>query len=368
MASDTRSDEYVVLQMSMGHYRQWFLDELRNLDVPVRFLVGDHGFDAHSPTEVESPLVERTGANIWLLDRRIGVQRIDLRRAVAARVAVVLLNPRVATTWGVLLVRRLLGRPTVAWGHAWPRQGPAARSDRLRSVLRRISTAVLVYTETERSQLLARWPRLRVFVAPNALYPAHEMQPASPTGGEPTNLVWIGRMIEAKRPLLAIEGFERAVEELPGACRLVMVGSGPDLDAVRDRARSSPVRDRIDVTGQITDHAALATIFGDAMATLATGYLGLNAIQSIGFGVPVIYPKDDNHAPEVEALDESNSSSFPAQDVDALVAAVLRVSRERDAWLARREEISRRARSRYSSEAMARGLVDALEAVARGAA
>ena len=368
MASGPRRDEYLVLQMSMGHYRQRFLDELSRQAFPVRFLVGDHGFDDHSPTELDSPLVEPTGPNILVLGRRIGLQRRVLRRAVAAPVVVVLLNPRVATTWAVALVRRLLGRPTVAWGHAWPRRGPAARSDRVRAVLRRLPTALLVYTETERSQLLARWPRLRVFVAPNAVYPAHEMQPAPPSGAEPANLVWIGRMIEAKRPLLAIEGFERAAEHLPDSCRLVMVGSGPDLEAVRERARSSPWRDRIDVTGQVTEHDALAKIFGDAVAMLSTGYLGLNATQSIGFGVPVIHPDDEPHAPEVEALDESNSRSFGARDVDALAEAVVGVFRERDKWLARREEISRRARTRYSSEAMARGLIDALEAVARGAA
>lgn len=368
MASGSRRDEYLVLQMSMGHYRQRFLDELSDQGAAVRFLVGDQGFDDHSPTEVVSPLVERTGANIWLLGRRVGLQRGVLRRACAAPVAVVMLNPRIATTWAVVLVRRLLGRPTVAWGHAWPRQGPASRSDRIRSVLRRIPTALLVYTETEKAELLARRPGLRIFVAPNALYPAGQMQPAPPSGAEPVNLVWIGRMIGAKRPLLAIEGFERAAKELPDSCRLVIVGSGPDLDTVRERAGGSPLCDRIDVTGQVTDPSVLAKIFGDAVALLSTGYLGLNATQSVGFGVPVIYPSDEPHAPEVEALDESNSRSFPAQDVDALAATVVDVFRERDKWLARRDEISCRARSRYSSEAMARGLLEALQAVARGAA
>lgn len=367
MTTSPDRDKHVVLQMSMPHYRKWFLDELSRKGCQVRFLAGDQLFDDHSHTEVDSPLVESTGKNIYLLGRRIGLQRRALRRAIQAPVSVVTLNPRILTTWAALLLRRLLGRPTIAWGHAWPRQGPAARSDRIRSVQRRIPTALIVYTETEKSQLLARWPGLRVHVAPNAIYPEHEMQPALPSGTEPTNLVWIGRMIELKRPLLAIEGFEHAADELPGTCRLVMVGSGPDLEAVRERVRSSPLRDRIDVTGQVTDHAALEAIFGDAVAMLATGYLGLNATQSIGFGIPVIYPDDEPHAPEVEALDESNSTSFSAQDVDELVAAVIDVFRERKAWFACREEISRVARGRYSCEAMARGFIDALEAVSRSA-
>jgi glycosyltransferase involved in cell wall biosynthesis len=368
MASGPGRDEYLVLQMSMGHYRQRFLDELESQGFPVRFLVGDQGFDDHSPTELDSSLVESTGPNIMLFGRRIGLQRGVFLRAVKAPVVVVLLNPRIATTWAVGLARRVLGRPTLAWGHAWPRRGQQARSDLARVVLRRIPTAVLVYTETEKAQLQARWPSLRVYVAPNSVYPAHEMQPAAPSGAEPRNILWIGRMIEAKRPLLAIEGFERAVDDLPESCRLVMVGSGPELDAVRERARTSPCRDRIDLTGQITEHAALEKIFGDAVATLSTGYLGLNATQSVGFGVPVVHPDDEPHAPELEALDESNSRSFRARDVAGLAEAVVDVVRERDKWFARREEISRRARSRYSSEAMARGLIEAIEAVAGGAA
>jgi glycosyltransferase involved in cell wall biosynthesis len=368
MASGPGRDEYVVLQMSMGHYRQRFLDELEDQGFPVRFLVGDSGFDDHSPTELDSPLVESTGPNLYVLGRRIGLQRRVFRRALRAPVVVVLLNPRIATTWGVMLVRRLLRRPTLAWGHAWPRRGPGARSDLARVVLRRLPTALLVYTETEKSQLQARWPGLRVFVAPNAVYPAREMQPAMPSGAEPKNVLWIGRMIEAKRPLLAIEGFERAAEHLPESCRLVMVGSGPELEAVRERVSSSPWRDRIDLTGQITEHAALAEIFGDAVVTLSTGYLGLNATQSVGFGVPVVHPDDEPHAPEIEALDESNSRSFAAQDAAALAGALVGVFRERDKWFARRDEISGRARSRYSSETMARGLIDAIEAVGGGAA
>lgn len=367
MASAGRH-EYLVLQLAMGHYRQSFLDELERQSLPVRFLVGDRAADDQSSTAVESPLVERTGANIWLLGRRFSVQRGVLRRAIKAPVVIVQLNPRNLTTWGVLLVRRLLGRPAVAWGHAWPRQGQGARSDRLRSVLRRLPTALLVYTETEKAELLARWPRLSVFVAPNAMYPAHSMQAASPGGAEPANLVWIGRMIAAKRPLLAIHGFERASDHLPEESRLVMVGSGPDLDAVRDRVSSSPLRDRIEVTGQVTDQDDLAKIFGNAVAMVATGYLGLNATQSIGFGVPVIHPDDESHAPEVEALDDSNSRSFAARDVDALAVAISDIFRKRDEWLTRRVAISHRARSRYSSEAMAQGLVDALQAVARDAA
>lgn len=360
-------DEDVVLQLSMAHYRQRFVDELHKQNHPVRFLVGDQAFDAQSATEVESPLVELTGANVWLLGRRLGMQRKAIPQAVGARVAVVQLNPRNMTTWGVVLARWLLRRPTIAWGHAWPRRGQGARSDRLRSVLRRIPTALLVYTETERSELLARWPSLEVYVAPNALYPAEDMQPAPPTGAEAANLVWIGRMIEPKRPLLAIDGFEQAVERLPEASRLVLVGAGPLFEAVTERARSSPVSDRIDITGQVTDPSALRVIFGDAVAMLATGYLGLNATHSTGFGVPVIYPDDEPHAPEVEALDASNSRSFAAREVDALAAAVADVFNERTTWLARRAEISCVARSRYSSEAMARGLVDALQAVARDA-
>lgn len=366
MASADRRDEYVVLQTSMGHYRQRFLDVLRDRSVPVRFLVGDHNFDDQSPTEVDSPLVERTGPNVFLLGHRVGAQRHVALRAVRAPVAVVVLNPRLITTWVVVLLRRLLRRPTIAWGHAWPRRGPAAGSDRLRSVLRRVPTALVVYTETERSELLARWPRLRIFVAPNAMYQADEMRPALPAGADATDLVWIGRMIEAKHPLLAIDAFERVAERLPAACRLVMVGAGPMLEEVEQRVRTSPVRDRIELTGQVTDHAALTKIFGDAVAMVATGYLGLNVVQSLGFGVPVIHPTGEPHAPEVEALDRSNSVSYPGQDVDALARAIAEVVEDRAAWLASRPEISAEARSRYSSEAMADGLVHALEAVARG--
>ena len=75
--------------------------------------------------------------NRYLLGRRLLWQAGCSRAVVAAEVAVLELNPRVLSSWAVLLARRTLRRPTVLWGHAFPRAGREARSDRVRGLMRR---------------------------------------------------------------------------------------------------------------------------------------------------------------------------------------------------------------------------------------
>ncbi len=168
----------VVLQLAMEHYRQHFLDAVEESRDSVRFLVGDEHFGQGVGTRVTSPLITRTGRNVFLLGRRLGWQRQVLRVALAADVAVVELNPRLLTSWVVLLGRRALHRPSVAWGHAWPRTGRQSRSDRLRGLMRRLPERIVVYTDSSAAELRDRLAAARVFAAPNSLYSSGLMTPA----------------------------------------------------------------------------------------------------------------------------------------------------------------------------------------------
>ena len=86
--------------------------------------------------------------------------------ALRADVCVVDLNPRSLTAWILALVRRLLRRRTLAWGHLYPRAGANARSAPARAMLRRLTSGTILYGYD--SVVPARFdlPKKPVWVAP----------------------------------------------------------------------------------------------------------------------------------------------------------------------------------------------------------
>jgi glycosyltransferase involved in cell wall biosynthesis len=350
----------IVLQLALPHYRQQFLDCLREqemADDELTFLVGDEQFGVGVTTAVDSPLIRRSGRNRFLAGRRLAWQPGVVRPAVLAHTAVVELNPRLLSTWMVLVVRFLLRRRTLAWGHAWPRAGQHAKSDRLRRVVRNLSDGLILYTDKDRNALLADGYRKPIYVAPNAIVRSAQQRAITPET-ERSSFLWIGRLVATKKPQLAIQAFRLAIPELRGSTNLLIVGDGPERDECIASAADLVNDGRVQFLGEIVDAQSLSKLFGSALATIASGYIGLNATQSIGYGCPIVYPSGEPHAPEIAALNESNSLSFPRDDPVALANAFIETERAQGSF--DREAISRRARETYSAERMASDFLGAV--------
>lgn len=343
----TARETVVVLQPAMGSYRQEFLRALEEQGAAVEFLVGDTHFVESVRTDVESRLVTSTGTNVFVLGRRLGFQRGVTRRAVSAAVCVVELNPRNPNTWVVAAVRRLLGRPTWAWGHVWPRGGSGSRSDRLRGAVRRLTGHVLVYTAEQAAELRQHSPTVAVGVVPNSLYREADLGPSS--DDEPERFVWIGRLVPEKDPLLVVEAYRR-YRENGGRLGLSIIGDGALRGEVVHAVDRHGLSEHVAVLGWVDDRRRLQDQFSRSAALLCTGYAGLNVTQSLGFGCPVLYAAGERHSPELCLLDAGNSMSFPAGDAAALAVAM---GRAQD-WVVDRPALARAVADEYSADAMAR--------------
>jgi glycosyltransferase involved in cell wall biosynthesis len=348
----------------MAGYRQPVLERLsERLDGDLLVLTGDEDFEPTSRTEIDLGPVQRRVENRYLLGRRLLWQSGCLKSLIAARVAVLELNPRMLSSWAALPARRALRRPTVLWGHAFPRAGREASTDRLRGLMRRVADVLVVYTETERRQLLELHPGARVLAAPNGIYPSTLIGPRTPGGREPDAFAYVGRLVPTKKPRLLLDAFLLAREGLPEGTRLVIAGDGPlraELEAMAAGAGA-------DVTflGHVTDYDRLAELYAGAIASVSPGYVGLSIVQSLSFGVPMIVARDEPHAPEVEAAREGVNCRFVESDSPAALAAALRAfGAERGAWLERRGEIAAECARRYSADATAAGLHEAILAAA----
>ena len=116
--------------------------------------------------------------------------------------------------------------------------------------------------------------------------------------------------------------------------------------------------------GHVHNHDILRSLYGRSFCSVSAGYVGLGAIQSFSFGVPLVLADKEPHAPEVEACkDGINTVRFAADDPDALALVLERMWHERANWLGRREELARWTAQNYSVESMVDGFIEAVDAV-----
>ncbi len=349
----------VLARPAIGAYRQPVLEILSGLlDGHLTILAGDSDFEPTSRTSVDLGPALRLVRNRYLLGRRLLWQRDSWRSLVDAEVAVLELNPRILSSWAAIAVRRARGRPTVLWGHGFPRAGPQAPTDRLRRVMRRLADVVVVYTETERRDLQERQPGLVVLAAPNALYPAERIAPAPVNGSRPDSFLFVGRLVENKKPRLLLEGFIRARPDLPAGTRLVFVGDGP----LRGELERAAPDDGVAFVGRVTGFEHLRDLYGRAIASVSPGAVGLAIVQSLGFGIPMALARNERHGPEVEAAQEGvNCSFFDSDSPTALAEALVHFASDRESWLARRRQIATDCARSYSADATAKGLFAAIQ-------
>lgn len=345
---------FVIIQTSIGDYRQQFIDELTSLlREGISIICGQQYFYPSVQTNVVSTRVFKTAKNLFVFNRKLLFQWGIHRDSIQADVAVLEYNPRILNTWSVLVIRRLLKRRTVVWGHVFARSG---KDNFLRRFQRNLADGVIVYTDEQanilREQLCYRG---EIYAAPNSLYRKAEMLPVSQdTSGSRRHFLMVGRLVPEKKPELAIRAFQIAMARLPDDIKLLIVGDGPERERLMNLVQRIGVDDRIEFFGHVSNSQYLKNLYAQSLATISPGYVGLSITQSLGFGVPMIFGKDEPHAPEIVAAIEGwNSVSFRSDDAESLANTLTEFHLEASSWISRSSAISQRCRDSFCVEKMA---------------
>lgn len=352
-----------LIQTTIPDYRTELIAGLRDSVETLSVFTGESGFE---PTIRLATTEEATLAkNVFMARRRLLWQRGCLSAALRADVTIAELNPRILSTWAILAIRRALGRPTLLWGHAWPRRGPEAATDTVRQLMRRLATGLVVYTDTQAQELAVRMPGKQIHSAPNGLYLRRHA--VSNTGARPArSAIFVGRLVPTKKPLLLLEAFASVLERLPADARLVFVGDGDLRGELERQAKSKGIDQRVDFTGSVSEFGSLRALYWDALVSVSPGYVGLSLIQSLWFGVPMIIARDEPHAPEIEAAQiGTNAIFFESDSVEGLGAALIDAYEAREHWLSRASDIARACTERYAVESTVASLVDAIDKALR---
>lgn len=93
---------------------------------------------------------------------------------------------------------------------------------------------------------------------------------------------------------------------------LVLVGDGPEENALREKARLNDVADRVIFYGACYDENILGRVISSSDICVVTGAIGLTAMHSLVYGVPVLTasPETCLHCPEIEAVVDGKTGGF----------------------------------------------------------
>ncbi len=299
--------------------------------------------------------------NRYFFNRRILWQN-GLRNALAYEgVFITEFNLRALSTLIIAEYRFRRGLPVVFWGHisGRSRRGVARL---VRNRLLRRCNGFICYTHSQASLLTREFPRIPVWVAPNAICSANECAPVFATAADIADIVYVGRLVREKKPDLLLEGFAKAcaMGDFPLDVRLIFCGEGPEFENLRFKAIALGINERVIFRGHVSSRGELGRVFATAICSVSPGYVGLSATLSFSFGVPLLIARQEPHSPELEACDENvNSIFFNANDAVGLALALSKICNSRNEWVAKRRMIADNVAGTYTFEKMLNAFVSA---------
>jgi glycosyltransferase involved in cell wall biosynthesis len=195
----------------------------------------------------------------------------------------------------------------------------------LRRAIRTADRVVAISTSTAREVTALAGSDVPVEVIPYAV----EM-PSRPAVRDTATILYVGRLVERKGVAYLID----AAALVPGV-RVVVIGDGPERDALVSRAKDQGVADRVEFRGWVTvaqlDQAyATATVF--ALPAIVdqrgdTEGLGMVLMEAMSYRVPVITTALGGIT---DIVDDGNTGMIvPPNDAPALAGALRRLIEDR---------------------------------------
>lgn len=244
------------------------------------------------------------------------------------------------STWVSAIIAKAMGRKVVFWTH-----GALKRETGIRGFLRRsfyrLADQYLLYGNRAKDILVSQgFHADAMYVVYNSLdYTRHRCLLESIKREEIEDfrsrlfsnpnlpiVLFLGRLTASKRPAmlleLALDLHQKDVE-----FNILIVGDGPVRESlVRESVRAG-VSDRVRFYGATYDEKELALIHLGSSVSLIPGVVGLSAIHSLSFGVPVVTMDDMSmQKPEAEAILRGITGDFYKPDsVEDLKNALTRL-------------------------------------------
>lgn len=356
------SFRWIVVQPCVPDYRDGFFPLVEESLPELEIISGDEDFfpSIRKTRKEYAGLI--TVENVFFANRSLLWQRGVVSRCLGKDLVVLNFNTRIISTWVVAICRRFTRRPTLLWGHV---TGRNRRLHRVRHLMMRLCDGFITYTEKERERLSEMHPEIRSFTASNACLPRERIRYTDSKTRK--HVLYVGRLEEAKNPVLAVNAFLEAITdaEMNPETLMYVIGEGSLSTVIEEILKEHRFGHRVHLLGHIVDDEKLEELYAEACLSLSPGYIGLSAMQSFAFGVPMLVSKNEPHSPEIAMCEvDFNTHFISSSEVSEWARCLVRAICREDLF-APGQEISDRIREHYSFEAMSAGFVDAVRAVSR---
>ena len=347
----------IILQTVTPDYRASFFKHLRiALSEKFELYGGNRYFEKSVISDISINKINIR--NHFLIKRKLLFQTGIWHLLFRDVVLVLELNPRILSNWILLFYRKITGKQTILWGHAWSRKGKHSNTDWLRNYMRKMATTIIVYTNKQQTELQKRMPSKKILTAPNAIFETFKMQSSSLHEGC-INIIYVGRLTAQKKPMFLVKAFEKGYSKLPNNSKLYLVGEGEEKEKIVSYLKRKNLENRIIIKGHISDYDELKELYDKSFFSISPGYAGLSITQSFGFGVPMLISKNENHSPEIEAVVlNENALFYKTDNFDSFIETLNKAHLKRDYWNSQRPSIVSFCKKRYSTESMGKVFID----------
>jgi glycosyltransferase involved in cell wall biosynthesis len=242
-------------------------------------------------------------------------------------VYVFLASPYFLSTWVAVLLLRMLRRRVLFWGHLRYNRTDTWSTRFLRERFYKLADGWLSYGHRAKQELIEHGvPGGSVHVIYNSLdYAKHlalrrQVNSPAPVSRLPI-FICVSRLVK-KRRLDQLFTASAQLKNIGRPVELLLVGEGPEREALEALAEKLQIG--VTFLGACYDESTLREHYRAAIATVAPGEVGLTAIQSLSFGVPVITHDDaSGQMPEAEAIvDGITGWLFHRNDIRSLQHAM----------------------------------------------
>ena len=187
----------VIVQTITPDYRSHFFSYLRKSLNNNFELYGGNSYFQKSIKD-DATIKKIKIKNLFLFQRRLLIQ-LGIWHLIFKNDTLILeLNPRIISNWIILFLRKILKKETILWGHAWSRRGKDSKTEYVRNFMRKLASRLIVYTFSQRDELLKKMPKKLIYAAPNAMLEAFKMQ-TNKNYKESINIIYVGRLTPEKK-------------------------------------------------------------------------------------------------------------------------------------------------------------------------
>jgi len=339
-----RRPRVVVIYHFYPHYRRPILEALSQSTVADFTFVGDDHEYLHSIAAATlsksvrfhlAPTHHLFGPFMW----QWGAVRWSVKREFDT--VIMHSVPHWPCTWIGALLARLLGKRVIFWGHGYLYE-PRGVKGIVRRLFHALPHAHLFYGARSKEIAVRHgWSAKDLFVVSNSLDTSEQRRLRATITENECRVLRQSLFGDSETPvaicttrLIALRRIDLLVEAVGELRRhghrvnLVLLGDGPERERLHQLAKHLEVP--VHFEGETYNETRIAQLVSASTVTVAPGKVGLTAMHSMAYGVPVISHGDaDDQMPEWEAIRPGlTGDHFERGNMKSLSECIQRWTRE----------------------------------------